>query len=233
MNDCAALVIPGSGSDQALAISNRDTRNYHSGILDPFDSCDIFVLIKPNEDYLAITYDGRKLNEKAYLYHLLGMGSSYSSRYVTDAIALTLELKRNYNRTIVTVLSQGGTDAVVVGIEAQPNLAIAASGIYEIQADLGYGGFNSTLIFPRFQREIFKEWMPEKLRESEVNFLIIGGTNEPGLIGEDYREGWTCSKLAYIPQVNCMSHPGGHIYPSKIVKTFVDGKLNLSNKLKK
>lgn len=227
---CATLIIPGSGRDQALAIAQRKTRNYHAGILEPFADCDVFVLIKPNEDYLSITHDGNKLSENAYINHLVGIGSSYSSRYVIDAIALMLELKRRYPRTIVTGLSQGGTAAVIVGIEARPNLTVAASGLYEIQADLGYGGFNSTLLFPRFQRAIFKDWIPVELRKTDVDFLIIGGIHESGLNGQDFRESWTCNKLIGMPRVTCLSHSGGHIYPSAVVKSFLARHYSMSQK---
>lgn len=218
---CAALIIPGSGRDQALAIARGDARNYHYGILEPFNSCDVFVLIKPAESYLSLTHSGKKLTENAYINHLIGIGSSYSSRYVTDAIALSLELKRLYPRTIVTGLSQGGAAAVLVGIETRPNLTVAASGLLEIVRDLGYGGYNSSLLFPGLQRSIFREWMPEALRSTDVDFLILSGTHETGLAGQDAREGWTCRMLADMPRVTCLTHPGGHIYPSDVVKRYL------------
>jgi hypothetical protein len=228
---CATLIIPGSGRDQALAIAHRDNRNYHYGVLDPYSDCDIYVLIKPNEDYLSIAHNGRKLTENAYINHLIGIGSSYSSRYVTDAVAIALELKKHYPQTIVTGLSQGGAAAVIVGIEARPDFAVIASGLFEISMDLGYGGFNSSLVFPGLHREIFKDWIPSKLRSTDVNFLIIGGELDSGLAGQDVREGWTCGKLAGMTQVNCLSHPGGHIYPSEAVKRFLaDHRRSANNK---
>lgn len=227
---CATLIIPGSGRDQALAIAHRDNRNYHYGILEPYSDCDIYLLIKPNEDYLSIAHNGKKLTENAYINHLIGIGSSYSSRYVTDAVALALELNKRYPQTIVTGLSQGGAAAVIVGIEARPDFAVIASGLFEISMELGYGGFNSSLVFPGLHREIFKDWIPSKLRSTDVNFLIIGGELDSGLAGQDAREGWTCDKLIGMTQVNCLSHPGGHIYPSEAVKRYLANHRRSSNK---
>jgi hypothetical protein len=222
--DCGTLIIPGSGRDQGLTIIRGDTRNYHFGILEPFITCDVYVLIKPNEGYLSIARNGMKLTEYAYIHHLIGIGSSYSSRYVTDAIAFTMELKRRYRKTIVTGLSQGGAAAVLVGIEARPNITVAASGLMEITRDLGYGGYNSALLFPGLQRAIFRDWLPERLRVTDVDFLILGGVHDGGLAGQDAREGWTCNMLADMPNVKCLSHSGGHIYPSEVVKNYLTSR---------
>lgn len=222
---CATLIVPGSGHNQALAIAQRDTRNYHSGILEPYIGCDVFVLIKPNEDYLSLTRAGRKLTENAYINHLIGIGNSYSSRYLIDAIALVKELKRQYSHTIVTGLSQGGAAAVLIGIEASPSITVSASGLFELGRDLGYGGFNSSLLFPGLQRTIFKEWLPHQLRVTETDFLILNGSREEGFAGEDAREGWTCGMLSGMPRVTCLSHAGGHIYPSESVKRYLSRRL--------
>lgn len=219
--NCGTLIIPGSGHDQALAIVRRDNRNYQFGILNPYADCDIYVLIKPNEDYLSIAHNGRKLSEDSYINHLVGIGSSYSSRYVTDAVALALEIKNHYPETIVTGLSQGGTAAVIVGIEARPDFVVVASGLFEIMMDLGYGGYNSSLVFPGLHQEIFKDWIPSKLRSTDVNFLIIGGELDSGFAGQDARDRLTCGKLAGNAHLNCLSHLGGHIYPSEAVKRFL------------
>ncbi len=187
--------------------------------------CDQYVLIKPNEDYLAIHRGGRKLTELAYINHLYGRGSSYSSRYIADAIALSVALKRHYHTQIVTGLSQGALAAMFVAIESNPDVCISASGYIELSSDLSYGGYNSSLVFPGLQQAIFGEGLVAALRASSTQFLFLYGRNEPGVVAYDVSGNRTCQRFAGLGNVTCQVHALGHVYPVREVRNYLRGRL--------
>ena len=127
--DCAALIIPGTGLNQSTSIVMRDPDNYHGGIHELVTQhCDTFVLVKPNEDFLAIHDGQQKLGPNFVYAHLLNRGSSYSANYLTHALAISKALKSRYPRVLVLGLSQGGLAAMHVSLQARPAGALIASG---------------------------------------------------------------------------------------------------------
>ena len=218
---CAVLVIPGSGLNQSSRIVMEDRTNYHYGVLAPYELCDQYVLIKPNEDYLAIHRRGRKLTELAYINHLYGRGSSYSSRYITDAIALSLALKLHYQTQIVTGLSQGALAAMLVAIESKPDVCISASGYTELSSELAYGGYNSSLVFPGLQQAILGERLIPALKSTSTQFLFLSGRNEPGVTAYDVSGNRTCQRFVGLSNVACEVHDLGHVYPVREVENYL------------
>ena len=107
--DCAILIIPGSGLNQSSAIYNGDPNNYHGNIMETVSAhCDTYVLIKPNEDILAI-HDGKhKANQNVVFNRLINFGGSYSAHYITGSMAIVKWLKSEYEHVGVMGLSQGG-----------------------------------------------------------------------------------------------------------------------------
>ena len=218
---CAVLIIPGSGLNQSSRIVKGDSSNYHYGVLDPYSLCDKYILIKPNEDYLAIHRGGKKLTELAYINHLYGRGSSYSSRYIADAIALSLALKSHYRTQIVTGLSQGALAAMLVAIETKPDVCISASGYIELSSDLFYGGYNSSLVFPGLQQAILGEGLVAALNATSTQFLFLYGGKETGIFAYDVSGNRTCQRFVGLSNVACEVHDLGHIYPVREVESYL------------
>ncbi|HEY5674626.1 MAG TPA: hypothetical protein VIR78_13020, partial [Malonomonas sp.] len=111
---CATLIIPGSGKNQSTPIFQKDLGNYHGDILSVFElRCDSYVLVKPNEDFLAIHDGKRKLDYDFILRYLLNKGGSYSAQYLVSSLALTKYLQEHYAEVYVAGLSQGGEAALL------------------------------------------------------------------------------------------------------------------------
>lgn len=125
------FVIPGSGSNQGVAIADRAADNYHAGIYPVLNQVvsDTFIFIKPNEGFLHWTDgSGKKATGNFVFNWHLNRGGSYSVSYLTQALALQKYLASCYERTLVAGLSQGGFAALLVGLQAEPTLVVVASG---------------------------------------------------------------------------------------------------------
>lgn len=222
---CGVLIIPGTGHDHSSAIYYNNSKNYHAGIISSFAQCSAYVLIKPNEDFLSIYFKGMKLTENAYLNHLIGRGYSYSSKYITDAIALMQWIKLNYSHSIVTGLSQGGTAAMLVAVETEPSDAIIASGPLKIYDDISISGYN-TIVFPGYQEKILSDSLYQRLKYLKTRFLFLYGKREVGLVMDDLKNLSIFSLLKGSGNVRCSLHNGGHIYPEQLVRKYVYEILN-------
>ena len=80
-NNIGSLIIPGSGLNQSSQIfyKNDKDENYQSNIDDILNEYgDTYILVKPNEDFLAIHNGKKKIDEVSYVNHLINSGSSYS-----------------------------------------------------------------------------------------------------------------------------------------------------------
>ena len=219
-SECGVLMIPGTGHNHSYAIIKNSSNNYHRGMLNSFEECSIFALIKPNEDYLSIHKNGKKLTENAYLNHLIGQGSSYGSRYVSDAVAIMQWIKSNFEMSVVTGLSQGGIAATLVALEVNPTHAIIASGPIKFVGEIGYMGYNS-LLFPGIQLEVLGPSMYAAVKKSSTAFLFTMGRHEFGVMAMDLKELSTFNLLRDARNVTCKLHSGGHEYPAELIEIWI------------
>ncbi len=113
----AVLLIPGSGFNQSSAIARGDPSNYHGAIIDLAAAVgDTFVVVKPNEDFLAIHNGTNKLSFNFVYTGLINLGGSYSATYLIQTLALAKHLKASYDGLVVVGLSQGGAAALLGGV---------------------------------------------------------------------------------------------------------------------
>ncbi len=230
-SECGALIIPGTGRNQSYMIINNSRINYHYGLLAPFEKCSIFTLIKPNEDYLAIYKNGKKLTEYAYLNHLIGQGSSYGSRYVSDGVAIMQWIKSNFETSLVTGLSQGGIAATLIALEVNPKYAIIASGPVKFLGEIGYGAHNQ-LLFPGIHMEVLGPSMYAAVKKSSTTYLFTMGRYETGVMAMDVKELSTFNLLRSAPNATCKLHSGGHEYPVNLIKDWIKEVNGNSNSFK-
>jgi len=99
-------IIPGSGINQSSAMIYDRQGNYQSNIDDIAQHYgDTYILVKPNEDFLAIHNGAKKIGEVSFVNHLLNNGSSYSAYYMIQGIALSKFIKQKYDNLYVAGLS--------------------------------------------------------------------------------------------------------------------------------
>jgi len=221
----AALVIPGSGLNQSSVIYKNDPSNYHFGIIEALGpSLDKFVLIKPNEDCLAF-HDGRsKLNQDFFINWLLDMGASYSAHYITNSLAITKYLQKQYDKVVVAGLSQGGAAALLNSLQSQPHVAIIASGFSVVNAQVKWAGHNQ-IIIPGLQQRLSVDDIRSRMRVLPTSFLFTYGKDENGTYKIEAHERLTCEYLSTLQNVKCRIHEQGHIFPVDIIREFLSSKL--------
>jgi hypothetical protein len=224
-NEVGINVIPGSGYNQSSAIFYNEKDNYQSNIDDVMEHYgDVFVYVKPNEDFLAIHNGNAKIDELSYVNYLINNGSSYSSYYMIQSMALSKFIKNNYKKLYVCGLSQGGFAALVNSLQSQPDKSIIASG-YSVLLDHPYvSGFNQ-LIIPNINTLYTSVEIKKQIKESETKFLFTWGIKENELFGKESKEKLTSLFLEELPNVATSIHPEGHVYYEPVIKNFVEDKI--------
>ncbi len=219
---CAALVIPGSGKNQSTPIFQKDTENYHGDILEVFEPrCDSFVLVKPNEDFLAIHDGKRKLDYDFILRYLLNKGGSYSAHYLVNGLALTKYLKENYEEVYVVGLSQGGEAALLNALQSQPAAVVVASGFSLLSEQIDWAGFNQ-IILPGLRRHYTNDRIFDSIKKSKTRFLFTYGKSEIGTYRVEAEERLVCNQFGPLNNVECTIHPAGHGFDKELVRQFIN-----------
>lgn len=94
---------------------------------------DVYTYCKPNEDWRAIYWNRRKLNEYVVNY-CEAMGTNYGTNYLIETIALVKALKSKYSKVIILGISEGGYTALLNLLNTEPDGAIISGG-YSINFD--------------------------------------------------------------------------------------------------
>ena len=80
----------------------RNDKNYQCNIDDiVVNFGDVFILVKPNEDFLAIHNGESKIKESEFVNHLLNSGGSYTAYYMLQGLALSKYLEARYKAFFV------------------------------------------------------------------------------------------------------------------------------------
>lgn len=220
-SDAAALIIPGSGKNQSSAIYLKDPGNYHFGVLEAIgDGAAKYVLVKPNEDFLAVHDGTSKLNEDFIIPWLFDRGASYSAQYIANSLAITKYLQRNYEKVMVAGLSQGGGAAFLNALQSHPDAAIISSGFSTISEKADWSGFRQ-IIIPGFKKDLDLEAVRLQVEKSETRFLFTYGKRERGTYKIEAEDATTCKFFAKTHNVSCEIHESGHEFPSEIIKDFL------------
>jgi hypothetical protein len=189
----AVLMIPGSGHNRAfLAVRGREsigqTRNRLA------DLCNVYVLVKPNEDTLPIHNSRYKLADENLYAWLLNMGLFYSTRYLQDAAAWVSHLKERYRRVFVIGHSQGGLAALIVSSWAAPHGVLVSNGY-----SISYGsqdrfmsamGLNQMLV-PGLTEFVDAQFLLNRLSDMETRVTLTYGLRQNDIYGVEAQIGLT------------------------------------------
>lgn len=219
----ATLIIPGTGKNQSSAIYADDSTNYHFGILNALTPLggDVFVLVKPNEDFLAFHNGEKKINEFAIFNHYLSNKSSYAASYLLDAFAFMKWAKTAYKHTCVAGLSQGGGAALYVSVKAKPDIAIVASGHSIIFNDVNLSNFSQIHAVPDYAELFDSKKLCNLLQHTPTKYLFTWGKTEMNYYGIESRDSITASLIGDINHVKIAIHRGGHVFPVQEIKDFL------------
>lgn len=220
-NDLGICIIPGSGYNQSSAMFYNEKDNYESNIDDFTQNYgDVFIYVKPNEDFLAIHNSKNKIGEASYVNYLLCKGSSYSSYYLIQSLALSKFLKNKYKELYVCGLSQGGTAALINSLQSKPQKAIIASG-FSVLFDSPFMSGHNQLIIPGYNSIYSSDQVKAKIQESNTEFLFTWGMMETGEYGREAKEKFTSHFFDGVKNVATFIHPEGHIYYEPIIVEFI------------
>ncbi len=217
----AMLIIPGTGENQSTKIYINDASNYHHNIAEivrPY--WDMYVYVKPNEDFLAVHNGYRKLSQEAIVYHLANDGGSYSCRYIADSMCMVRYLKNRYDRVVVAGLSQGGQATLYNAVQSKPDGAIVSSGYSVIREELSVDGLSQILI-PGMTEYHSRMHIFNAIRDSDTEYLFTWGTEEEGAYFAEVRAGCTARFFSALDNVQCLTHAGGHEFPEAEVSAFL------------
>lgn len=216
-----SLIVPGSGENQSSTIYLGDSENYHYGVMDRLPSegsSSRYVLIKPNEDFLAFhNGSGQKLRLEYILDWQLNRGGSYSVSYMLDSLAFTKALKQCFSETAVVGISQGGAAAMLISLQAEPSAVVVASGHSFLFRSVLPSSPTQIRGVPGYYALFREDVLWRQLDESRSKWLFSWGLLEPGIYGEEARGGPTYSLLGMLPNVTVCGHLNphaeGHSFP--------------------
>jgi len=217
----AALIIPGSGINQSTDIYRNDPSNYHYNIAEVVnENWDMFVYVKPNEDFLAIHDGSRKLRQEYLIRPLLNYGGSYSCRYLVDTMAMVKYLKTQYDRVVVIGLSQGGEAALYNSLQSHPDGAVIASG-FSVLNDTFMDGALGQIIVPGMKERLMNQDVFNGIRGFRTRYLFSWGKLEKGIYKVEAELGCAAEFFSPLINVTCVSHNKGHAFPEAEVAEFL------------
>ena len=219
----AALLIPGSGSNQSSAIYHDDPSSYHAGMREPFQGDYAwFVLVKPNQDCWAFHRDGRKLSDDYLIAWLLNRGGSYSAYYLAASVAVVKYLQGRYERVVVAGLSQGGRIALLTSLQSQPDATIVASGFSVITEKLHYAPLDRVII-PGLRDRWSMEAIRTGILHAPGRFLFTYGADENGIYRMEVEDRTTEQFLSGCTNVEVRYDEGDHRFPAPLTREFLSG----------
>ncbi|WP_419765625.1 MAG: hypothetical protein ACNI28_03645 [Arcobacter sp.] len=220
------LTIPGSGENHSYDIVTNNIRTYHNTFGTPsalLEESTHFVLIKPNEDYLSIHNNEYKLSYNALYKTLLNKGSSYSVKYLIDAMALVKYCKTNEQKVILNGLSQGAEACLYVSLQAEPYMTIMSSGYSIFNSILDYGSFDQ-IIISNIRNVYSPEYIKSMIKQQSTKYILTYGKEEQCIYGYEAKNNLTQNYYKDLQNVYFYSHEYAHIMPvkelNKMIKEF-------------
>ncbi|WP_196268896.1 T9SS type A sorting domain-containing protein [Pontibacter sp. 172403-2] len=215
----AILIIPGSGNNQATEIFQGI--GYHGDIVNQVsDFGDIYISVKPNEDFLAIHRKGYKLNFSFITNYYINVGGSYSASYLINAIATAKYLKQNYDRVFILGLSQGASAALLVSLQSAPAATVVASGFTITRDDFEWAN-QDQIVIPDLVTTYSNEYLHETIKKQHTNYFFSWARNEYGIYQIEAFNGYTKTFFQDVENTEFVSHTQGHSFPQPMVNNFL------------
>jgi hypothetical protein len=223
---CAALIIPGTGENQSTRIISNDLTNYHANLAEVVNRyCDLFVYVKPNEDFLAIHNGKQKLKYTFIINYLLNNGGSYSSLYLVHTLAITKYLMATYDKVVLIGISQGGKAALLNTLQSRPDGAIICSGFSVLTKSIQTAGL-AQIVIPNVNKDYGVDKTREIINKSPTRYLFTYGSQERGIYKIESEEECSCKFFKDLSNVTCIKHSFGHTFPPVIVDKFLNSVLS-------
>ena len=217
----AFILMPQTGSNVASNIFYQHEGNGYQDIMKELLGVgDMFVCVRPDEDFLAIHNGKRRLELTFVTDYLINKGGSYSGHHLINTLAVTKWCQANYRKVILLGWSQGGYTAFLNSLQSHPASAVIASG-YSILFDTLYPSDEQQVVIPGLFRIYSKQNVFNIISRSGTKYLFTYGKKEDGIYGREARERLTCSFLSKLPSVTCAIHDEGHIIQRDIVLPFL------------
>lgn len=214
----ALLIISGSGPNHARMIATDNRNSYQCCIRGAVaDFMAPYVLLKQNEDLLAIHNGAGKLTETYFVNWHLNRGGSYSASYIADAAALAVALGQVHDQVAVAGLSQGGSAALIVSTLVPVSAVVVASGYSIYFRDWYEASGHGQIIIPG----LYEHLAPERLAEALTMPALFTFGRADRSFPHDAEEGGTCPVLEAIPTVTCTFHDGAHVYDAETTAEFL------------
>lgn len=220
-SDIGINIIPGSGLNQSSAMFYNKNNNYQSNIDDIAQNYgDVFILVKPNEDFLAIHNGINKISGISFVNHLLNNGSSYSAYYMIQGLALSKYIKNRYKELYIFGLSQGGLAALINSLQSTPKKAVISSG-FSVLMDKPYRSSHNQFIIPNYRATYNPDGVKSKIEKTNTQFLFTWGKKEGGLYGKDAEKRLTSKFFEGMTNVQIYIHQEGHVYYEPAIIEFL------------
>jgi len=229
-NKTGFLVIPGSGENQAYSMITQQGSNYQKNILEilqPFG--DVYILLKLNESQYAIHNGRYKLNYDFIVNYFLNRGGSYSSLYIEDGLVLIKFIKEKHRYSGIAGLSQGGLAALISALFSKPDFAIISSGYSVLLDKIEFAG-QMQIIIPGIQKILNSNVLKDSIVRTKTEFLFSWGQKEDNLYGIEASTSLTLKEFGFLPNVECVIHKYGHVYPDSIIQNFLFHRIYLKEK---
>jgi len=138
---------------------------------------DVYTYSKPNEDWRAIYWKRKKLNDYAYNY-CEAIGHNYGTNYLIETMALVKHLKKSYSKIILLGISEGGYTALLNLLNTEPDAAVVSGG-YSIDFDTYLP--SQFLLSNRFGNapdSYRRDTVKDRISKSKTNILFTWGESD-------------------------------------------------------
>lgn len=178
----AFLIVPGTGINASYDVIRG--LGYHNQLCQITNNCrnygDVYTFVKPNEEFRAIHWNNKKLNEYIVSY-LITQNTFYGTNYLVEMIAMIKYLKSNYDKVFLMGLSEGGYAALLCTMYSQPDAALISGG-YSINFDTCTT--ETGILYTRFDSLVYqydKVNVKDKISQSSTQYLFTWGDGDPVL----------------------------------------------------
>lgn len=221
-----AVIVPGSGDNEASKIQEGDGQSYHCCLAQKLvkEGYLVVTIVAPNEDFRALwamTSAGpRKLSPLGYVNWHLNRNSSISARTIAEISAVVQHFKRLEKEVSLIGISQGGELSLVASqIGTPPDNLVIASGYSEIFRSLVFPSGHNQMIIPGIEEFKSAQAAIPKLDGSRVLFTY--GVEDASPLYRLEVQAKICEFLSKLPSTLCAYHAGGHEFPEEIIVDFL------------
>jgi hypothetical protein len=220
-SDCAMLYMPGTGHNASTDILMGDPVYYKDSAAVASEYCDVYIYVRPLEDYRALHNGAFKARENYMYGDEILHGSNHTTVYLLEALGLAKALRRDYQHYGIVGLSLGGLTGFYLSLDAEPDFAVIASGWAVTNLEFTTAVISQILI-ENWHKVYSLPIIRESLSKTHTHFLFTYSLNEKSNYEYEAKSGKTCAFVAKIDpkKLECKLHHGGHQFDRDITEEF-------------